>query len=80
MRSSCIYVEDKVNPVTLKWKWGEDQREDELPIVDQDTYLGVEISKDVFLGMHTYVHGKKSHREGHSIRDHDGCDPNRLAP
>ena len=77
-----MYVrnEDKVNPVTFQMedsiKWGED----ELPIVDQDTYLGVEISKDVFLGMHTYVHGKKSHREGHSIRDHDGCDPNRLAP
>ena len=77
-----MYVrnEDKVNPVTFQMedsiKWGED----ELPIVDQDTYLGVEISKDVFLRMHTYVHGKKSHREGHSIRDHDGCDPNRLAP
>ena len=77
-----MYVrnEDKVNPVTFQMedsiKWGEQK----LPIVDQDTYLGVEISKDVFLGMHTYVHGKKSHREGHSIRDHDGCDPNRLAP
>lgn len=34
--------EDKENPVTFKWKWGED----ELPIVDQYTYLGVEISKD----------------------------------
>ena len=34
--------EDKVNPVNFKWKWGED----ELPIVDQYTYLGVEISKD----------------------------------
>ena len=33
--------EDKVNPVTFKWKWGED----ELPIADQYTYLGVEISK-----------------------------------
>ena len=31
--------EDKVNPVNSKWKWGED----ELPIVDQYTYLGVEI-------------------------------------
>ena len=34
--------EGKVNPVTVKWKWGED----ELPITDQYTYLGVEISKD----------------------------------
>ena len=46
MCTSCIYVhksnEDKVNPVTFKWKWGED----ELPITDQNTYLGVEISKD----------------------------------
>ena len=33
--------EDKVNPVNVKWKCGED----ELPIVDQYTYLGVEISK-----------------------------------
>ena len=33
--------EDKVNPVTFKWKWGED----ELPIADGHTYLGVEISK-----------------------------------
>ena len=34
--------EDMVNPVNFKWKWGED----ELPIVDQCTYLGVVISKD----------------------------------
>ena len=34
--------EDKVNPVTFKWKLGED----DLPVVDQYTYLGVEISKD----------------------------------
>ena len=27
--------EDKVNPVTYKWKWAED----ELPIADQFTYL-----------------------------------------
>ena len=31
-----------MNPVTVKWKWGED----ELPIADQYTYLGVEISKE----------------------------------
>ena len=33
--------EDKVDPVTFKWNWGED----ELPIADRYTYLGVEISK-----------------------------------
>ena len=34
--------EDKVKPITFKWKWGED----ELPIADQYAYLGVDISKD----------------------------------
>ena len=33
--------EDKVDAVEHKWKWG-----DELPIVDQCTCLGVDISKD----------------------------------
>ena len=33
--------EDKVNPGTFICKWGED----ELPIVDRYTYLGVDISK-----------------------------------
>ena len=33
--------EDRVNPVTFKWKWGEDG----LPIADLYTYLRVEISK-----------------------------------
>ena len=37
-----VCKEDKVNPVKFEWKWGED----ELPIVDQCTYLGAEISKD----------------------------------
>ena len=37
--------EDKVKPVTFKWKWGED----ELPIVDRYTYLGVEISEILLL-------------------------------
>ena len=43
--NKCAVVvcsEQKANPVNFKWKWGED----ELPIVDQYTYLGVEISKD----------------------------------
>ena len=42
---TCAIVvcdEDKVNPINFNWKWGEDK----LPIVDQYTYLGVEISKD----------------------------------
>ena len=34
--------EDKKNPVEFKWKWGEE----ELPVVDKYTYLGVEISKE----------------------------------
>ena len=34
--------ERQVDPVNFSWKWGED----ELPIVDQYTYLGVEISKE----------------------------------
>ena len=33
--------EGKANPATFKWKWGE-----ELPIANQYTYLGVEISKE----------------------------------
>ena len=39
----CIVVvcnEDNMNPVNFSWRW-----EDQLPIVDQYTYLGVEISK-----------------------------------
>ena len=31
--------EDNKNPVEFKWKWGEE----ELPIVDQYTYLGVDM-------------------------------------
>ena len=34
--------EDRMNLVNFKCKWGED----ELPIVNQYTYLGAEISKD----------------------------------
>ena len=33
--------DDKVSPVNFKWNWGED----DLPIVDQYTYPGVETSK-----------------------------------
>ena len=40
--------EDKANPINSKGKWGED----ELPIVDQYTYLGVEISKDCSYDAH----------------------------
>ena len=38
--------ENKVNPVNSEWKWGED----EIPIVDQYTYLGVETLKGLLLG------------------------------
>ena len=40
-RCAAVVVcnEGKVNPVTFKRKWGED----ELPMADQYTYLGVEI-------------------------------------
>ena len=40
---TCAVVvcnEDKVNPVTFKCKWGED----EIPIVNQQSYLGVKMS------------------------------------
>ena len=40
---TCAVVacdEDKKNPVSFKWKG-----DGELPIVDQDTYLGVDISQ-----------------------------------
>ena len=41
VNKSAILVcnEDNKNPVEFKWKWGEE----ELPIVDQYTYLGLEI-------------------------------------
>ena len=55
--SSTVVVvcnEDKGNPVTFKWKWGED----ELPIADQFSirmyeYLGVEIPKECSWDAHT---------------------------
>ncbi|CAB1099916.1 unnamed protein product [Ectocarpus sp. CCAP 1310/34] len=37
-----VCSEEKKNPVEFKWKWGEE----ELPVVDRYTYLGVEISKE----------------------------------
>ena len=37
-----ICNEDKKKPVEFKWAWGAE----ELPIVDQFTYLGVEVSKN----------------------------------
>ena len=36
---AVVCIEDKVNPVRFKWKWGED----ELPIVDQYAYRSVDI-------------------------------------
>ena len=38
--------EDEVNPANFKWKWGKD----ELPIVDQYTYLGRRDIKELLLG------------------------------
>ena len=43
LRSLCN--EDQVNPVNFRWKWGEN----DLPIVDQYTYLSVDI-KGLLLG------------------------------
>ena len=48
---NCAVVvcnEDKVNPVTFKWKWVED----ELPIADQRTDLGVDVTKESFWDAH----------------------------
>ena len=42
-------VVNPVNPVTFKRKWGED----ELPIADQYTYLGVDMSKECSSDAHT---------------------------
>ena len=55
--NKCAVVvcnKDKGNPVILKWNWGED----ELWIVDQYTYLGVDISKDCSWDAHTTGKGK----------------------
>ena len=41
--------DDKVNPVNFMWKWGED----DLPIENQSTYLGVEVSKAC--SWHTHI-------------------------
>ena len=51
-----------MNPVTFKWKWGEE----ELLIVDQYTYLGAELSKYCSRDVHiTKVIGKgKTHVRG----------------
>ena len=46
---AVVCNEDKVNAADFKWKRGED----ELPIVDQYTYLGVETSKDCSWDSHT---------------------------
>ena len=41
--------EEKESPVIFSWKWGEE----ELPIVDQYTYLGVKNDHHPDLGIHT---------------------------
>ena len=62
--------EDKLKPVTFKWTWVEY----ELPIVDQCTYVGVELSKDCSW----YARIAKVIGKGKSTRRQDGCDPSRL--
>ena len=50
-----------MNPVNFKWKWGED----ELPILDQCTHLGVEILKDCSWDAHiAKVIGKGKSQSG----------------
>ena len=44
----AVRNEGNVNRVNFSWQWGED----ELPIVNPYTYLGVEISKDCSLDTH----------------------------
>lgn len=41
MNEGVVFVwdRDEKNPVQFKWKWGKE----DLPIVDQYTYFGVEI-------------------------------------
>ena len=53
MKKCAVVVcnEEEVNPVNFKWTWGED----ELPIVDQYTNLGVEISKERSRGTYTHT-------------------------
>ena len=36
-----VFKEEKVNPIINSWEWGEE----ELPVVDQYAYHGVDISK-----------------------------------
>ena len=38
---AVVCNEDNVNPTNFEWKWGED----DIPMADQCTCLGVEISK-----------------------------------
>ena len=59
--------ENKGNPVSFQRKWGEEG----LPIVDQYTYIGVEISKDCSWDAHN------SYWKGENTCKQDRCDPNR---
>ena len=47
--AQVICNEDMVNPVNFKWNWGEGA----LPIVDQYTYVGVEILRECSWDAHT---------------------------
>ena len=55
MKKCALVVcnEDKVNPVNFSWQWGKEV----LPILDQHTYLGVDILKKLLLG---YTHGRSN--------------------
>ena len=46
--AEVVCNKDKMNPISFSRKWGEDK----LPIVDQYTCLGVEISKDCSWDIH----------------------------
>ena len=55
LHTVVVCNEDKVNLVTFKWKWGED----DLPILDQYTYHGIRDLKGLLLGCtHSESHWK----------------------
>ena len=75
VNKSAILVgnEDKRNPVGFKWKWGEE----ELPFVNQYTYLGVKIiHKNGSWGAHIIKVIEKSKAQ---IDRQDGRNPKRIA-
>lgn len=55
VKKSAVMVcnEDREEPVEYRWKWGIE----EIAVVDQYTYLGVEIAKDCSWNAHIHVQG-----------------------